>query len=183
MRRWLAVSMLFAITAFLGYSTAQASGPGVGGRRVRLDNEPGGPYLIRAVTSPTPPLVENFNVEVKVVAAETGQEVLDAQVLIKAEPVDFEATSMAAIATHDFAPLPTEYAAHLLIPDSGLWLVSIQVESERGYGEVSFYQQISKPSNLGAVVSIGAPVGGLLLLVLVFYWLQKNSPASANRVD
>ena len=84
---------------------------------------------------------------------------------------------------HDFAPLPTEYAAHLLIPESGLWLVSIQVESEWGYGEVSFYQQISKPSNLGAIVSIGAPVGGLLLLVLIFFWLQKNNPATADWVN
>jgi len=183
MRRRPVMSLLFICATLLGYTNALASGPGVGGRRVRLDNEPGGPYLIRAVTSPTPPIIENFNVEVKVVSAETGHEVLDAQVLIKAEPVEFEATPLSEIASHDFAPLPTEYAAHLPIPESGLWLVSIQVESEWGYGEVSFYQQISKPSNLGAIVSIGAPVGGLLLLMLIFFWLQKNNPATADRVN
>ena len=183
MRRRLILHILLLFTAFLGYSVALASGPGVGGRRVRLDNEPGGPYLIRAVTSPTPPIIENFNIEVKVVSAENGQEVLDAYVLIQAEPIEFESTSLEEVATHEFAPLPTEYAAHLLIPDVGLWLVTIQVESEWGYGEVSFYQQISNPSNLGAVVSIGAPVGGLLLLVLVFIWLQKNSDTTVEPAE
>jgi hypothetical protein len=166
------------ILSLLGFSSGYASGPGVGGRRVRLENEPTGPYLIRAVTSPTPPTIENFNVEVRILAMGTEQEVLDADVVILAEPVDFDSAKISEVATHDYAPLPTEYAAHLAIPDVGLWLVTIEVESELGAGEVSFYQQISNPPNLGAWVSVGAPVGGLLLLVVVFFWLQKHSPSS-----
>jgi hypothetical protein len=175
MKRRLVLHALFIAALFLSYSEALASGPGVGGRRVRLDNELAGPYLIRAVTSPTPPTINNFNVEVKVVSADTGLEVLEAGVVIRAEPIEIEVMSVEAIATHDFAPLPTEYAAHLPIPEVGLWLVSIQVEAEQGYGEVSFYQQISNPPNLGALVAIGAPLGGLLLLALVFAWLQNNN--------
>jgi len=183
MKRQHLLHLLLILAALLGYSDAQASGPGVGGRRVRLDNEPAGPYLIRVVTSPTPPLINNFNIEVKVVLAETGQEVLDAHVVITAEPVDIEATSLEEIATHEFAPLPTEYAAHLKIPVVGLWEIKVQVEHEPGGGEVSFYQQISKPSNLGGLISIGAPLGGLILLALVFYWLQRNSQPTSRKPE
>jgi hypothetical protein len=130
------------------------------------------------VTSPTPPTVESFNVEVRVTDATLDSDVIDAFVIIKAEPVDFEAAPIKEIATHDFAPLPTEYAAHLPIPQVGLWLVTIEIESELGNGQVSFYQQISNPPNLGALVSVGAPLGGLLLLAMVFFWLQRNSPSS-----
>lgn len=175
MKRLVEYLLIAFVAASLTFQVVYASGPGVGGRRVRLDNEPAGPYLLRAVTSPTPPTIENFNVEVKVVSAETGAEVLDAEVIISAEPVDLDASPLREIATHDYAPLPTEYAAHLAIPQAGLWLVRIEVNHPLGTGEVSFYQQISNPPKLGAWVSIGAPVGGLLLLVVVFFWLQKNS--------
>jgi hypothetical protein len=181
MRRGYLLFLTFLTISMLGYAEGYASGPGVGGRRVRLDNEPAGPYLLRAVTSPTPPTIENFNVEVKVVAMETGLEVLDAMVVVLADPVELEATSLREIATHDFAPLPTEYAAHLAIPEVGLWLVTIEVESDLGSGEVNFYQQITNPPNLGVWVSVGAPVGGLLLLMVVFFWLQKNSAGTKLR--
>lgn len=180
MKRSIAWFTFLLILSISGTFSAFASGPGVGGRRVRLDNEPSGPFLIRAVTSPTPPTVENFNVEAKVILAATGEDVLDANVIILAEPVEFESTPLQEIATHDYAPLPTEYAAHLAIPDVGLWQVTIQIESDEGAGEVSFYQQITNPPNLGAWVSVGAPVGGLLLLMVVFFWLQRNSASSKD---
>ncbi len=174
------IIILLIIISLWGFPTmdAAASGPGVGGRRVRLENEPAGPYLIRVVTSPTPPTVENFNVEVRVLSNETQREVLDASVRIIAEPVDLEALTIEEVATHDYAPLPTEYAAHLAIPKIGLWMVRIEVESDLGFGEVSFYQQVSNPPNIGAIVSIGAPVGGLVLLIIVFFWLQRHSKAN-----
>jgi hypothetical protein len=175
--------MLSVFLVALWPTSGFASGPGVGGRRVRLDNQPAGPFLLRAVTSPTPPTIENFNVEVKVLAANTGVDVLDAEVVIMAEAVDFEAAVLQETATHDFAPLPTEYAAHLAIPEVGLWLITINVESDLGNGEVSFYQQISNPPNLGAWVSVGAPVSGLLLLVLIFFWLQRNSARMKDQSD
>lgn len=172
---------LLVISLGLCFYPALASGPGVGGRRVRLDNQLAGPFLLRAVTSPTPPTIENFNVEVKVVSQASGKDVLDANVLIIAEPVDFEALPLEEIATHEYAPLPTEYAAHLVIPEVGLWLITIQVESAEGYGEVSFYQQIANTPDLGAWVSVGAPIGGLLVLGIVFFWLQRQSSATPNK--
>lgn len=168
--------MLTLLMLIIFPQTVRASGPGVGGRRVRLDNEPAGPYRLRAVTSPTPPLVENFNVEVRVEDI-NGNVIEDAQVLITARPSDHDSKAVQAIATHDYAPLPTEYAAHLPVHTPGLWEITIQVNSPLGEGRVSFFQQVSRPSSISAWLSVGAPLGGLIFLVLLFFWLQRQAKA------
>ena len=50
---------------------AYAEGPGTGGRAIRLENEPAGPYLLRVVTSPTPPRTGSLFVEVRVIDGAT----------------------------------------------------------------------------------------------------------------
>jgi hypothetical protein len=169
--------LLILTTFFLLFGVpleSWASGPGVGGRRVRLDNEPAGPYLLRVVISPTPPQVGNFNVEVRV-EDRAGSVIEDANVIISAAPSDHESQEMQAIATHEYAPLPSEYAAHLPVPTAGLWEITIRVESPLGVGQVPFFQQISNPSSISAWLSVGAPFAGLLLLALLFLWLQRQS--------
>ncbi|MGD8731881.1 MAG: hypothetical protein PVI81_02295 [Anaerolineales bacterium] len=175
------LTVLLAMGLLLFQATdAWASGPGVGGRRVRLDKEPAGPYLLRAVISPTPPQVGNFNVEVRV-EDQTGDVIENAEVLISAAPSDHESEQMQEIATHEFAPLPTEYAAHLPVPTAGLWEITIHVESSLGVGQVSFFQQIQTPSSISAWISVGAPFAGLLLLALLFVWLQRQSNKDQER--
>jgi hypothetical protein len=154
---------------------ADASGPGTGGRRVRLDDYPSGPYLLRAVTSPTPPRQGDFNVEVRILDADTREVVTEALVMIRIDPVDHEGTPLEKEANHAYAPLPEEYAAHVPPDTTGLWLVSIKVESEFGVGEASFYQDIAAQNSIGGALSVGLPFAGLLLLVLFFFWLQRNS--------
>jgi len=166
--------LLVAIVFLILPVDTWASGPGVGGRRVRLDNEQAGPYMLRAVTSPTPPTVGNFNVEVRV-EDRAGLVIEDATVIISAAPSDHESKQMQVIATHEYAPLPDEYAAHLPVPTPGLWEITIRVESPLGVGQVSFFQQISRPTSISAWLSVGAPVAGLLLLTLLFFWLQRQS--------
>ena len=172
MRKLLIIATLFIL--FGVPLESWASGPGVGGRRVRLDNESAGPYLLRAVISPTPPQVGNFNVEVRV-EDQTGLVIKDANVIISAAPSDHESQEMQAIANHEYAPLPSEYAAHLPVPTAGLWEITIRVESSLGVGQVAFFQQISNPSSISAWLSVGAPFAGLLLLALLFLWLQRQS--------
>lgn len=168
------ILLLTTITVLLIPMNAWASGPGVGGRRVRLDNEDAGPYTLRAVTSPTPPQVGNFNVEVRV-EDHVGVVIKNAEVTISAEPSDHESEALQVIATHEYAPLPSEYAAHLPVTTPGLWEITIHVESALGMGEVSFFQQVSRPSSMSAWLSVGAPFAGLLLLLLLFLWLQRQS--------
>jgi hypothetical protein len=151
-----------------------ASGPGTGGRRVRLDNEPSGPYLLRAVTSPTPPKVKDFNVEVRV-EDQAGTVIENAEVVITAAPSDHESETIRATATHEYAPVPSEYAAHLPVATAGLWEITIRVESSLGVGQVSFFQQVARPSSINAWLSVGVPFAGLFLLALLFLWLQRQS--------
>lgn len=171
MRRWIILfgTMLLIALPF----NALASGPGTGGRRVRLDKEPSGPYLLRAVISPTPPKVRDFNVEVRV-EDQAGTVIEGAEVVITAAPSDHDSETIQSVATHEFAPLPSEYAAHLPVPTPGLWEITIHVESELGVGQVSFFQQIARPSSINAWLSVGAPFAGLLLLALLFLWLQNQ---------
>lgn len=167
----LAISLVsMAITAMPAF----ASGPGEGGRRIQLDNEPAGPYHLRVVTSPTPPKVENLYVEVRVTAADTDEIIEDAEVLVEAVPAEGESLGIQAVASHDIAPIPTEYAAHLPIPEPGQWRIRVQVSGDQGRGEVSFLQRVNSATTLSWVVTIGAPVAGLALLAAFFLWLQRN---------
>lgn len=172
MRR--SILLLLVIMLSILPADAWASGPGVGGRRVRLDNEQAGPYVLRAVISPTPPTIGNFNVEVRV-EDRAGLVIEEAEVIISAAPSDHESKELQVIATHEYAPLPNEYAAHVPVPTPGLWEVTIRVGSPLGVGQVSFFQQISRPSSISAWLSVGAPFAGLLLLGLLFFWLQRQS--------
>lgn len=175
MNRFIRSSLLTLLAMLITFMPGDASGPGTGGRRVRLDNYPAGPYLIRAVTSPTPPRIRNFNVEVRVLDAESKRVITDAEVTIRIVPVDHEGEPVEAVATHAYAPLPEEYAAHLPAETTGLWEVQIEIVSASGIGQASFYQQIANTAALGSILSVGAPFAGLLLLVLFFFWLQRNS--------
>jgi hypothetical protein len=175
MKKILRSGLCIGLAMFMAAASGHASGPGTGGRRVRLDDYPSGPYLIRAVTSPTPPRVRDFNVEVRALDRVTGEVITGAEVTIRVVPVDHPGEPIEEMATHAYAPLPEEYAAHLPVETTGLWEVQITIVSPLGTGQAAFYQQIANTTALGAVLSVGAPFAGLLLLVLFFFWLQRNS--------
>ncbi|MFA9405264.1 MAG: hypothetical protein ACERKX_05560 [Anaerolineales bacterium] len=157
------------------WTSASASGPGVGGRRVRLDDVVAGPYLVRAVTSPTPPTVENLYVEVRVTGAESGEVLTDLDVVVRAIPLENDAPELSEIAVHDIAPIPTEYAAHLPVAVTGLWEIQIDIQGPEGGGSATFIERVQNPPNLSWLVAIGAPIAGLCLLGAIFFWLQRNS--------
>ena len=152
-----------------------ASGPGEGGRRVRMDDESAGPYLLRVVTSPTPPKVENYNVEVRVKNAVSEKVLTDVTVMIVAEPAERPGKAIREKATHEFAPIPNEFAAHILVYEEGLWNISVEVEGELGTGKVTYVEHISNPVNLGWIVAFGPPVAGMTILIIIFMRLQRNA--------
>jgi hypothetical protein len=154
---------------------AYAAGPGTGGRRVRLDGEAAGPYTLRVVTSPTPPRLENLYVEVRVTSAESGEVLDDVEVQIIARHEDQTEPSIQVEATQDIAPIPKEYAAHVPVDVTGIWSITVQVDGELGQGEASFDERISAESILPMLITIGAPVAGLAVLIGIFVWLQRNS--------
>lgn len=162
---------VFLLIAAAG--TVYASGPGVGGRRVRLDDAAAGPYLVRAVTSPTPPMINNLYIEVRVTDPVSGMVLTDVDVEVAAIHIDGTGQPVDSTATHDIAPIPTEYAAHLSVDSTGVWEITIIIDGEAGPGEVSFLERVQNPPDLGWLIAIGAPVSALLLLALIFLWLQN----------
>ncbi len=166
---------LVLITFCIPNQQAFADGPGTGGRRIRLDEEPAGPYLLRVVTSPTPPRVENLYVEVRVTEVESRRILSDLSVTVTAFSTDGEVIKVVAIATHDIAPIPDQYAAHVLIPRAGVWNIVVHVYGPLGAGEVSFLERVSSPSSLGPIISLAAPFGGLAILIFIFLRMQRRS--------
>lgn len=166
----LALTLLVS-TVFVG--AASAEGPGTGGRRIRLENERVGPYVLRVVTSPNPPQVETLYVEVRVEEATSGRIVRNAEVNLTAHAVDSGA-SLEAEATHDIAPIPSDYAGHLGVPHSGDWIITVEVKGPAGQAEVSFQEYVVSQSRLAPILSAALPFAGLLILIAVFLMFQSK---------
>lgn len=167
----IAVGLSFLFLAW-DWHAAYAEGPGTGGRKIKLDQEPAGPYLVRVIISPTPPRVENTYLEIRVIEPATDAIITDADVTVRA--VSGEAF-VEAIASHAIAPIPDEFAAHLPIPFPEVWEFTVTVESSLGRGEVNFLERISKPNSIAPLLSVGVPIIGLLILGVVFYRLQRSA--------
>jgi hypothetical protein len=175
MRRWLTSAAVTVLLGLLAAGPAAAEGPGTGGRRVMLDGQAAGPYLLRVVTSPTPPRIENLYLEIRVTDAGSGSLVTDADVHARAEFTEGEATAVGGVATHDIAPIPTEYAVHLPVERAGVWRIEVTVEGTQGIGATDFLVGVGGSTTLGTALAVGLPIAGLLLLVAVFLWLQRNA--------
>jgi hypothetical protein len=171
------VALLALLIAVAAPTPAMAEGPGSGGRAIRLEDEPAGPYLLRVVTSPTPPRVGSLFLEVRVTAAETEEILTDVEVSTMAIPTESSEPAIQAIGTHDFAPNPVEYAAHLPVTSAGVWEIRVHVRGDLGEGEVSFLQRVSSQAILGTALSLALPAAGIGGLILVFLVLQRRQPA------
>ncbi len=167
------ITTLLALSLLLVYPLeAAADGPGSGGRRIRLDGETAGGYLIRVVTSPTPPLVNNLYLEIRLTDPSNEEIITDGIVWINAMSAD---DLVEVQATHAFAPIPDEYAARIHIPYAAVWEIKIIIDGPLGGAEVSFFERVSNPNSFGAIISVGAPIAGLLILGILFYWLRPKS--------
>lgn len=178
--RTLRSALLVVLAAHLagGAVPAYAEGPGTGGRRIRVADEPAGPYLLRVVTSPNPPRVETLYVEVRVQDAGSGDLIRDANVRVLARPVNEDGPVLETSATHDIAPIPNDYAAHLPVPTAGDWIVEVQIDSASGSASVSFQEHVVSRSTLAPLLSAVLPFAGLALLIVIFLIMQKKDEES-----
>lgn len=143
-----------------------------------MQDEQAGPYLVRVVTSPNPPRVGNLYVEVRVTDPASGRALTDLDVYAQAEPAEGEGRPISTQASHDIAPIATEYAAHLPVESAGIWRVTVEIDGAQGHGEVSFLSRVSGSAAVGSVIAVGLPFAGLALLILLFVWLQRSSNAA-----
>lgn len=170
----LALILLFAPRSI------QAHGGGV----PQLINAEAGPYWVSVWTQPDPIRVGDFHVTVAVSEApkpgastrEAGELVLDATVLVQAEPVSQVGETLVAPATRDNAVNKLFYEADLTLPAEGLWRVDIQVNGAAGAGNAGFDIEALPPSAFNTLLRFGWPLWAGLGLVLVAagWWVQMS---------
>lgn len=184
--RSLSSGFLVALAVMLaaGARPAHAEGPGTGGRRIRLADEPAGPYILRVVTSPNPPQIETLYVEVRVREAGSQTLIRDANVSVTAKPLNGDGPVLETTATHDIAPIPSDYAAHLPVPSAGDWTIEVTIESQSGSASVTFQEHVVSRNTLAPLLSAVLPFAGLALLIVIFLVLQKkDDDADASSPD
>ena len=159
---------------------AQAHGGGV----PQLINAEAGPYWVSVWTQPNLIRVGDFHVTVAISEApkpgastrEAGDLVLDATVLVQAQPVSQVGETLIAHATRDNAVNKLFYEADLTLPADGQWQVDIQVNGAAGAGNAAFEIEALPPSAFNTLVGFGWPLWAFLGLVLLVagWWFQMS---------
>lgn len=149
-----------------------ASGPGTGGSRIQIDNEPAGPYVLLVATSPLPITVGQMNVWVRVMDSEGETALRDAVVKVEATPAG-GGEAVTAPATHQNAGNAIDYVAHLAVQRGGDWNVKVTIEDELGQAEVAFTETVTSGVSLGLIIGLGVPFVVLLAIVGVFLWRRS----------
>ncbi len=172
--------LLWALVLLFGARSVQAHGGGT----PQLVNAQAGPYWVSVWTDPDPIRMGDFHVTVAVSEApepeastrEAGDLVLDATVLVRAEPVSQNGETLVAPATRDNAVNKLFYEADLTLPAKGQWRVDVQVNGAAGAGNAGFDIEASSPSNFNTLLGLGWPLWAGLGLVLVTggWWVQMS---------
>jgi hypothetical protein len=197
-RRWPAYGALLAVVATVGlyfggriagpafpslWADVTASGAGVHshvlGQRVRLDDTPTGPWLLRVLTSPVPPTPDDFLVEVRVKEAATGVVRRNVTVWVEARPQSGSGIPVRVQASLIGAKIPGEYAAQVPVRSPGVWLITVGVDGPEGQGQGGFAERVANPLGLGAWLSALLPFAGLALLVLGYAALARTFPSES----
>ncbi len=149
------------------------------GQRVRLDDQPMGPWVVRVLTSPVPPSPDNFLVEVRVKDAATGRVRRDVGVTILARLEGDTSEPLQVTAGPEAARIPGEFAAQIPVPEAGIWLITIQVDGPEGPGQGGFAERVASPLGLGTWMSALLPFAGLALLVIGYAALTRAFPSDS----
>ncbi len=162
-----------------GVSDVPAAGHAhAGARRIRLEETPAGPYLVRAVTSFGPNRLQDVALEVRVVDAASGKTLTDAQVLVVAE--DESGRRLEAAAAQGEAKIPRDYGAVLALPAAGAWHVVILIDGRLGQAQAGFDLLVPSAGGVGNVIGAYLPFGGLFLLIVAYLLLTRARPAGAT---
>lgn len=162
-RRLVALALLACLAALLPMSTLANGG------QVRIDRQRVGPYDLTVTSSPSPLRVGLVDISVLLQRPETDEFVLDARLLVTAEPLDGGET-IEQPATQDQATEPNYYAAEFEIPSEGTWRFTVLVDGPDGQGQASFEADVAGESifqRAGWVIWVIAGILGAVVL----WWL------------
>jgi len=149
-----------------------------GARRIRLEGEPAGPYLVRAVTSFGPDRLQDIALEVRVVDAASRRTLTDPEVRIVGE--DESGRRLETAAAQGEAKIPRDYAAVLALPAAGAWHIAILVDGPRGQGQVGFDLLVPSGGGVGGLIGAYLPFGGLFLLIIAYILVTRARPTGSE---
>lgn len=161
-RFWAVLGLMLCLTTVV--QPALASGPGTGGRTIELEDQPAGPYLVSVFSSPAPPVTDKLYLEIRVKDAASLRVIAGGIVMVRAEPVGFEADSVESEATHAIAPLIIDFAAHLPVSRPGTWQITIDIDGPGGPASLSFPLQINRTSQSSPLLWPVAFLAGVVLV-------------------
>lgn len=138
-----------------------------------------GAYEVTITASPYPLEVGLNDISVLVGRLSDQQIVLDAEVLMVAEPVDHSGQPQSFSATHTNATNKLYYAANVVFPTPGRWKMTVQVDGPEGSASTVFETQVEEQSSdfLRYFSLIGLP---LIAIVILFFVLNRRAGSKLN---
>lgn len=170
----LALAALLA-ALFLLPATARAEGPLSGGTRIYVADEPVGSLDLSSFAAPNPPVTTD-RIWVTVQLRDGAKAVDDARVWVVLSDPDGAAVQRVE-ATHELAAQSFDYTAALPVPESGTYLVTLEVEHPQGSGTVAYNVNVSEPLTRWIFFLMAIPA--LLLLLALGHRFVARLPEPA----
>ena len=137
-------------------------------------------YDLTITASPFPLRVGVNDISVLLGRQSDSQIVLEAEILITAEPVDHPGQSQHFPATHANATNKLYYAANVDFPTPGRWKLTVQVDGPEGSASTLFEVQVEQAQafSLSRYISlIGLP---LIVVAVIFFVLIRRTAQQFN---
>ncbi len=151
------------------------------GGTIQLSSRQAGPYLLTVFTSPSPIRVGIVDVSALVQRPGSNEAVLDAHVMVSAEPVGHQGPGGNFSATHDQATNKLYYAANVDLPTEGRWRIEVQLFGPDGDGSADFEVEATRESLLDRPLLL---VGLMVVpLIGILWWLTRSRRAPGPEVD
>jgi hypothetical protein len=154
-------------------SRAENLGPG-GGTRVIVGDEAVGPYRLFITSSPDPAQTGRVTFVVRITDPQTGETMKTADVLVSLMLPESDVT-LEALATHEDAGSPVDYAAHVQIDQPGQYEGLLRVTAAAGPAEVKFIQRVLTPRTTSTLVVLALPFAAALALLGGFWYLRAKA--------
>ena len=129
------LNIAFSMMVIVGASAAH------GGGTMQLSSETAGPYLLTVWTSPEPAREGELHLTIGVGTAYSAT-VLDAHVEVDIAGNEVLGTLISGVATTDQSANKFLYEVDMEVPDVGLYMVTVTVTADEGYGTASFELEV-----------------------------------------
>ena len=160
-------------------SRAENLGPG-GGTRVIAGDEAIGPYRLFITSSPDPAQTGRVTFVVRITDPQTGETMKSADVLVSLMLPE-SAVTLDALATHEDAGSPVDYAAHMQIDQPGQYEGIIRITAASGQAEVKFIQRVLAPRTTSTLLILALPFAAALAMLGGFWYLRAKSHAAPRQ--